>query len=258
MSNFLNIIVMSLKILFQDALTKSAWLFKKYVYKHRLEEVVVRKLVRQNKEDRLLVYIKRHALSSDIITEILSGEDGKLMQEVLKRYSLDETQQEILVEKNNALLLENYLCPDGYFNISRRFKKTVERQFILSIVMAEKMVGLEVFKTYVDNTARDLLEDVLFEALAAKDTFVSRYVLMKCRLTKEQEEYLVANAPQGLLEEYFNEKQLASDVAQLKLVERDFELAKSYFNRYGLRSKAQQTFHELRKKMCVKENEAET
>lgn len=63
---------------------------------------------------------------------------------------------------------------------------------------------------------------------------------------------MVDKAPEKLIKIYIGEKELASDAAQLQLVEKHFELARLYFEKYGLRSKAQQTYHLLRKQALEK------
>ena len=205
-------------------------------------------------------YARRHQLSSYQITDILSDladVDDEYTQafirELLKNNTLNREQEQLLVSKNDVLFLESYLTPNGYFDASRRFHEVAEHNYILGMAEAKNMTGIEVFKAYVDNTCRDMMTDeLLAELILLPESFAVRYVLQKARLSKEQEDFLVDKAPEKLIKIYIGEKELASDAAQLQLVGKHFELARLYFEKYGLRSKAQQTYHLLRKQALEK------
>ncbi len=248
-----------LKKMFQAALVRygSTWLFKKYVKKYRLEDEVVDLLIQENRTERLMEYIKHQELSSRHLTGILSGEMNDLTLHSVRNNILDNEQQQLLVSKKNILLLEAYLSPEGYFDLARRFKPAAEQMYILSMAQSEKKIGVEVFKAYIDNTSRDVITEGLLKAILPYDSFATHYVLHKAVLKKEHEEYLVKNAQEHLIGEYIKDHELASDAAQLALVEENFELAKKHFNLYGLRSQAQQRYHALRKQ-AIERSQAET
>lgn len=253
---------MKTKIFLQEILIKifgNTWLFAWWIKKHRLDDRIVDLLIRE-KFNLLEKYARRHQLSSYQITDILSDladVDDEYTQafirELLKNNTLNREQEQLLVSKNDVLFLESYLTPNGYFDASRRFHEVAEHNYILGMAEAKNMTGIEVFKAYVDNTFRDMMTDeLLAELILLPESFAVRYVLQKARLSKEQEDFLVDKAPEKLIKIYIGEKELASDAAQLQLVEKHFELARLYFEKYGLRSKAQQTYHLLRKQALEK------
>ena len=90
---------------------------KAYVKKHRFDDAIVNKLIKSKKKRKLLkVYVKNHPLNDDQISQILQMKgEISLKQHVLRMNILKEDEQEVLVSNNNVLLLDTYLCPDGYY-----------------------------------------------------------------------------------------------------------------------------------------------
>ncbi len=240
----------------QEILVKfgGTWLFKKYVTRHRLEDDVVSWLIANNKEAYLLFYMAIHLLAPHHITTILRQDVvNAVMLFAVRKNSLSAEQEAMLVQRNNVLLLEAYLCPNGFFDTNRRFATLPEYLFIHSMVKSEKLTGVEIFKTYIDNSYRTLLTDDLIKLLAENEnSFATKYILKKSRLRKEQEELFLNCASEDLIRYYINEHEIGSDQAQIVLVEEHFELAQLHFNKYKLRQKAQQLYHEIRRKEVEK------
>ena len=241
---------MKLKTIFQEFLTNpgGAWA-EKYVKKNRLKDEIVDRLIENRKDDFLLRYIKIHTLSGNQITRILNR-DGidELMMEVVRINHLTPEQQKCLVAKNNIILTEAYLCPKGFFQEDRRFNTLAEYLFINSIINSEKLIGTEVFKTYVDNCYRTLLTEDLITLLMANETsFATKYIFLKSRLKREWEKMFIETAPESLIKYYIDKHEFIQDASQLLLVTKYFSLAQIYYEKYKLRSQAQQLYHELRK-----------
>lgn len=246
---------MKLGKFFQKSILKigSVWLFEITIKHFRFDEEVITDLIRgkyKNKEMLLLPYVKRHMLNPGQIKELLLKEESFAMLEALRNNNLDEEGERLLGEKCNALLLEAYLLPKGYFEPSRRFKALNEYLLIESFIKSknETYVAAEVFKAYVDNTSSDLLTNDVLELIVKNDVWASRYILCKCRLKKEQEDFFVANAPQSMAEEYISCQKLWCESAQLYLLEHNFSLAELHYNKYGLRFNAQTIYHAMRRK----------
>lgn len=236
-----------------------------YVSKHRLEDVIVDVLINDYRVKILSGYIKKHSLSSYQITNILelwkdkeAIELQKFIAEVLKLYALNKKQQQILVSINDAGFFESYLSPKGFFDVSRRFWPVAEAAYIIKTIQSGKLTGFEIFKVYVDNNAEDLMtDDLLAELLKHPDNLAVRHILQKVRLTKEQEEAVIATAPENLVEYFISVRELASDQAQLLLVEKYYRLSQRYQQLYnGLRSQAQQLYHQMRRQSLEKVQEA--
>ncbi|MCM1324273.1 MAG: hypothetical protein NC218_08930 [Acetobacter sp.] len=225
-------------------------LFEKYVKNNRLEDEVVNQLIQDKNDEYMLFYIKNHTLSTSQITEILYRDKvDELMLAVVKSTVLNRKQQEILVEKNNALLIEAYLCPKGFFDPDRRFCYIAEYKFIYGIVKSTKLTGVEIFKTYVDHFYRTLLtEDIVQLLIANENSFATKYIFLKAKLRKEWEELFVKNASSELLKSYIAEHEFGMDAAQILLIEKDFTLAQVYYDKYKFRIKPQQLYHEKRQK----------
>jgi len=240
---------MKLKAKFQEILIKigGTWPLN-YVKKHRLDDDIVNSLIREEADKFLLHYVQFHTLSTSQITEILQRDKvGELMLAIARKNILTPKQQEILVEKNNVLLLEAYLCPQGYFDSNRRFKTFPEYLFIYKMVKSEKLIGAELFKTYVDNTYKTLLtEDIVNLLIENENTWACKYIFHRARLKREWEEDFVLKASDDLLISYMNEHEFGSDAAHLALVQQKFALAQVYYQKYRLRPKAQQLYHEIR------------
>lgn len=243
---------MRLKEFVQEILVKycGIQLFRNYVSQNRLEEDVVARLIFNNMFEHLLIYMDYHLLSDKHVQTILQYDTvNAVMLSAVKKYTLDPKQQLTLVQKNNVLLLEAYLSPNGIFDINRRFGTLPEYYFIYGMVKSDKMIGVEIFKTYVDNTYRTLITEELIQLLAQNESaFATRYILQKVRIKKELEELFVSLASDELIRYYINEHELGSDQAQILLVQEHFELAQLHFNKYKLRAKAQKLYHEKRQR----------
>ncbi len=251
-----NIYCMKLKERIQEILINYCGikLFRSYVAKRRLEEDVVSRLILNHMYEHLIIYMSYHLLSSRHIQSILMDASvNEAMLTAVRKYTLAEKQQLTLVQKNNVLLLEAYLCPNGIFDAERRFQTQPEYYFIYGMVKSEKLIGTEIFKTYVDNCFRTLLTENLLRLLVQNENaFATRYILQKVRIKKEMEELFIRLASDELIRYYINEHELGSDQAQLLLVQEHFELAKLHFNKYKLRMKPQQLYHEMRNREAEK------
>ena len=214
-----------------------------HVSVNELKPSEVSMLVKRDTESILLEYIKIHKLKSYQVTNILKGEyESNLVQEILRTYELNEEQEEILAAKNNILLLENYLSPKGYLDPEKRLSPKAEKIYIINMLKRQNNIGLELFKTYVDNNKKTILTDEILKEALERDCIASRYLLLKSYLTEVQEEYLLLNASEERIEDYIAKKQLYSEKAQMLLVEKYFSLAKLHQEDHGLRPKAQQLY----------------
>ncbi len=241
---------MNLKEKIQEGLVKyaGAWQFKKYVEKNRLEDNIVNLLIREHRDSYLLFYMKQHSLSTNQISEILMREKvGEVMLAAVRAYTLTNRQQETLVEKNNALLLEAYLSPQGFFEPNRRFSTLAEYKFIYGIVKSEKLTGAEIFKTYVDNFYRTLLtEDLVKFLIENENTYPTKYILHKAKLKREWEEMFINTASEDMVRDYIYDHELGMDASQIALIKKYFSLARIYYDKYKFRPAPQQLYHERR------------
>ena len=87
----------------------------------------------------------------------------------------------------------------------------------------------------------------LLKIIIENDNQLSRHILIKARLNRDMEEFFVENSSNEMLRFYISNCQFYADSAQLLLVERDYDLAHLHFKSYGLRSKAQSLYYQLRK-----------
>lgn len=240
-----------------------------YISKRHLNEDIVFRQIECCNVSLLREYIKYHKLSLRQITMILQEwseiADEKLQRfidDMLRQNKLTTEQQALLISINDVRYFESYLLPRGIFDPYRRFDYRNESVYIMTMVQnvnEGKMACTEVLKTYVDNNARELMnDDLLPELIKYPGNYAAQYVLQKARFTREQEEFFIGNAPEALIEYFINERELNSDKAQLLLVEKHYGLAKTYFEKYGLRSQAQQTYHEIRKQALEKAPEEES
>lgn len=230
-------------------------LFVRYVQKHQLNDEIVDYLIREKKISLLMEYSKYNQLSSYQMSSILHsfGDEQELntmkfVQSILRNNVLNEAQQNLMVSKNDVLFLESYLSPNGYYDNSRRFKRVPEYNYIQGMVKSNKTVGIEVFKAYVDNNASDIMTDDLLDFLVSQsiDSFAVRYLIQKAKMSKEQEEKLLETAPEEMIALRIQANELISDTSQQLLVNNYYVLAEKYFDKYGLRSKAQQEFYARR------------
>ena len=257
MSNFYFSYIMELNKFFQKLLIKfmGFGLFVRYVRKHRLADEIVDYLIREKRIQLLMEYTKYNQLSSYQITAILDdfGDEEdmntmKFVQNLLRNNILNEEQQKMMVSKNDVLFLESYLSPNGYYDNTRRLKRVPEYGYIRSMVQSKKTVGIELYKAYIDNNARDIMTDDLMDFLVEQSTesFAVRYLVQKAKMSKEQEEKLMEKGSAALIELRTQTNELISDISQQQLVNKYFELAEKHFEKYGLRSKAQQEFYARR------------
>lgn len=257
MSNFYFSYIMELNKFFQKLLVKfmGFGLFVRYVRKHRLADEIVDYLIREKKIQLLMEYTKYNQLSSYQITNILEdyGDEEdmktiKFVQSILRNNILNEEQQNLMVSKNDVLFLESYLSPNGYYDSSRRLKRVPEYGYIQGMVHSKKTIGIELYKAYIDNNARDIMTDDLLDFLVEQSTesIAVRYLVQKAKMSKEQEEKLLDKGSAAMIELRIQSNELISDTSQQLLVNKYFELAEKHFEKYGLRSKAQQEFYARR------------
>ena len=222
-----------------------------YVRKHCLSDVVVDSLIGNEKKHYLLKeYVKYNTLKEYQILRIINLKDEiSLKQEVLKRNILSDDAQLALVNNNNILLLETYLCPDGYYQPERTLSLIAEYLFLSRLIEKNILMGFEIFKTYVANNVskaltKELLQFIIYNGY---DNQLSRHILLKSKLSREMEECLVVNATDEQLKFYLENCQIYSESAQLCLVNRSFELAEFHNEEYGLRPKAKNEYYQLKR-----------
>ncbi len=220
------------------------WIYKK---KPLLDETI-EVLIDKKEEKYLLEYIKTHKLSSKLVTKILQSQrESNLIQEVLRTHVLDEEQQKLLAEKNNVILMETYLSPQGFLEPQRTLSPNAEFSYLSSMIESKSMVGIELFKIYVDNLRKTIMTDELLKVCLKNDCFASMYLLKRAYLSDVQEEYLINNASFELLKEYVDNKQFYQETSQILLVEKYYSLAKVHYEQYGFRPKAQSCYQEKRR-----------
>lgn len=220
-----------------------------WIYKNSpLLDETIDVLIDKKEENYLLSYIKVHKLSSKHITKILQSErESDLIQAILRIYVLDETQQQILAEKNNVILMETYLSPQGFWEPQRALSPKAEFTYLSMMIKSRSMMGIELFKIYVDNQRKTIMTDDILTLCLQNDCFASRYLLKRAYLSDTQEEYLINNASFELLSEYVENKQFYQEQAQILLVEKYYSLAKIHQEEYGLRPKAQVQYQQKRR-----------
>ena len=222
-----------------------------YVRNHCLSDSFVDELIEDEKKRYLLKeYVKYHTLKEYQILRIIKLNDEiSLKQEVLKKNVLSDDAQVALVNNNNVLLLETYLCPDGYYQPERTFSLNAEYLFLSGLIEKNALMGFEVFKTYVaNNTHKALTKELLmFIIYRGYDNELSRHILLKSKLSREMEDCLVNEASDEQLKFYLENRQIYSDSAQMCLINRSFELATLHNSEYGLRPKAKTEYYRLKK-----------
>lgn len=234
---------------FQEMILKvGGSILSKYIERHRLEDEIIYELIRAKKDEFLIKYGKLHSFSMPQITEILLREGvDELQLFVARRNTLTTKQQEILVEKGNVLLIEAYLCPNDLFKSERRFATLPEYKFVYRMIKSDKLTGVEIFKTYVDNCYRTLLTEDLIDLLIENETsFPTKYIFYRARLKKEWEEMFIQKASAEMLKSYLEEHELGTDSAQVALIRKNYDLAEEYAQKYSFRTKARQLYYEQR------------
>ena len=220
---------------------------KAYLEKNRFDDAFVNRLIKSKKKRKMLkVYVKNHPLNDEQISQILQMKgEISLKQDVLRKNVLQEKEQELLVSNNNVLLLDAYLCPDGYYLKERAFSLKAEFLFLSSLIEKNNLMGFEIFKTYIANNVERVLTMELLNIIVGCDNQLSRHILLKARLSREQEEFLVGQASNEMLEFYVRNCRLGSETAQHMLVDKNFELASIHFQRYGLCCKARALYYTI-------------
>ncbi len=254
---------MKMKEFFQKILIRimSFKMYLLYINKHQLEAKVIDSLIDNPDLRYLKEYVEKYPLEAPQISRILREYSNimimdklKIVQTVLRKNKLDEEQEMLLIEQNDVLFFENYLSPNGYFDVSRRFGHKGEVSYILKMAKSNQSVGIELFKAYVDNTSNDLMsDDLLQEIIKLPVTNQIKYLLQKTRFSKEQEVYLLENGQDEQIEVRIETNELQSDAAQLKLVEEHYPLAEMHFEKYKLRSKAQHVYYEKKHEKIERE-----
>ena len=222
--------------------------FKRHIQNNALDDEIVEYLIKEQKIEFLREYVVYHALKEEQIDKIFSPEGvTPLMLAMAKVLDLTPEQQKRLIGRKNALLLESYLFPKGTFDINRRFKNEAETLYVAVMAEMNSSVGIEVYKTYVDNHYRRMLTmEVIEIVLEYPESFASKYLLQRAKLKKEYEGFFVENAPKELLAHYLEYNDLNQEYAQEILLRRDFELTAFHQERYGLRQGVQRLFFEER------------
>lgn len=239
--------------------------FKQYITRQRLDDCYVDYMIQENKVEFLTEYIRHHMLSSYQVTNVLHNMADKpdektqnLVQQLLRSVRLTAEQEQFIVSKNDVLYLEAYLSPKGYFEPERRFGRIAEYHYIRSMIKTDSKVGLEIFKSYVANCAKDLLTDELLKMLMENpDSQAAIYVLQKARISREQEDYFITHAEKEQIVRLIKARSLFHDSAQLLLIQNHYDLAENYFKQHGLRSQAQQLYHSLRRQEFEKARQQE-
>ena len=249
------------KFLFQSLVI---WLGGTWVYKKSpLDDRVVDNLIEADKivntgvvlerflrkKDMLFDYISKYRLKPYQVTNILRGRHSKeLVKSIVLNYELSEEQEEFLLSlDNNILLLETYLSPQGYLDPSKRLAPKAEEKYVVRMLTSQKQVGLELFKTYVDNSKRTILTDNILKIALKYDSIASRYLLLKSYFDEDQELYLINTLSEEKLDDYISFKQLYYDKSQMMLIERYFALAKLHHEKYGFRPKVMSAFRDKKK-----------
>ena len=222
--------------------------FKRHIQNNALDDEVVDYLIKEQKIDFLKEYAVYHPLKEEHINKIFDAPDvTPLMLAMAKVLELTAEQQIKLIGKKNSMLLESYLFPKGTFDLNRRFKNEAETEYVAVMAEVNSQVGIEVYKTYVDNHYRRMLTmDVIEIIIEYPESFASKYLLERAKLKKEYEGFFVENAPRDLLAHYLEYNDLNQEYAQEILLRRDFELTAFHQERYGLRQNVQRTFFEER------------
>ena len=195
--------------------------------------------------------VSQKNLTEDQITKILQTHEGEPTQELVKNYELTVAQQIILCSKKNTLLIENYLAPTGY--LERNLCPQAEFIYIETMINKASNIGIEMFKTYVDNNKRTILTDELLKIALEKissskdEAIAAKYLIQKAYFTEAQEVYLVENSTFEIMEEYLAIKQIYQEESQIILVEKFYDLAKIHQEEYGLRPRALQIYRAKRK-----------
>ncbi len=221
----------------------------------RLRDGVISRMIDNLKnketEENLCEYMRKYQLNGCLITKILLKVKDEsffhFMQELVRTQNLNEYHQELLASKNNILLLETYLAPDGFLDPSKRLSRKAEFIYVSGMIERKSMVGIELLKTYIDNFKRDILTDGLLEIAMKNDCIASRYLLLRAFLSETQEIYLINNMSESNLKDYLDGKPIYQEGAQIKLVENFYELSKLHQEEYGLQPKALQLYHAKRK-----------
>ena len=190
-------------------------------------------------------------LTEEQITKILQTHEGEPTQELVKNYELTEAQQIILCSKKNTLLIENYLAPTGY--LERALCPEAEFIYVETMINKTSNIGIEMFKTYVDNNKKTILTDELLKIALEKissskeEAIAAKYLIQRAYFTEAQEVYLLEHSTFEMMEEYLAIKQIYQEESQIRLVEKFYELAKIHQEDYGLRPKALQLYRSKRK-----------
>lgn len=203
----------------------------------------------ERKKEILFDYMGKYKLKPYQVTNILKDAHSKeLVQKIVLEYELTDEQEVLLLSReNNILLLENYLAPNGYLDPKKRLSQMAEEMYVVKMLQSQKQIGLELFKTYVDNSKRTILTDIILVVALKNDCIASRYLLIKSYFDENQEVYLINNMSEDKLEDYISQKQLYFENSQALLVERYFNLAKLHYEKYGFRPKVMNAFRDKKK-----------
>ena len=202
----------------------------------------------QNEDEvKVLKLVKSKTLTEAQITKIIQNFEGEPTSELLTNYELTETQQIALCSKKNTLLIESYLAPIGY--LERKLCPEAEFIYVEAMINKVSNIGIEMFKTYVDNNKKTILTDELLKlALESKEeNLAAKYLIQRAYFTEAQEVYLLENSSFEVVEDYLASKPIYHENSQIILVEKFYELAKNHQEEHGLRPKALLLYRSKRK-----------
>lgn len=223
--------------------------FKEHIQNNALDDEIVNYLIKEQKIEFLKEYVVYHPLSEEQIKKIFASPDvTPLMLAMARVLDLTPEQQKVIISKKNAMLFEAYLFPQGIFDLNRRFKNDAETLFVATMTEINSQVGIEAYRTYVDNHYRRMLTmEVLEIIIEYPESYAAKYLLQRAKLKKEYEGFFVENAPRELLAHYLEYNDLNQEYAQEILLQRDFELTKFHQEKYGLRQGVQKDYFEQRR-----------
>lgn len=213
--------------------------FSNFVMENVLDDEALQIIVKENKIDFFREYLKHQELTNEQITKILSQDKVTPIMLWLVRLvkKFNAKQQMLIVKKQNAMLFEAYLYPDGLFDIKRRFYDEVEYHYIenmVKITETDKYVGWEVFKAYVDNNyGRMIRSDVILLLVKYPNSYATRYILHRGKIRKDFEVLFIENASEDLLDFYLEERQFTTDKGQKALIQKSMKLAQKHLDKYG-------------------------
>ena len=223
--------------------------FSNFIKENSLDDEALNIIVKDQNVEFFREYLKHHDLTNEQITQILSEKGVTLIMMELVRLvkKFNARQQFLIVNKQNAMLTEAYLFPDGFFDIKRRFYDEVETRYIETMAQANKLVGLETFKAYVDNNyGRMIRSEVVLLLVKYPNSYATRYILHSGKIRKEFEALFIDNASVELIKYYLEERQFCTDKGQMALIQKSMELAEIHQRKYGFFPNIHEKFFKMK------------